>query len=105
LPHNGNRAILVALASQAAERVFFVIPSEARDLLFFSTSKEQQIPRANPALRNDKLRVLPQPLQPVCLCLPLKRKTTGFSLRGLVLPSTKTHRLKPAPPKPTPEMS
>jgi hypothetical protein len=35
--------------------VTFVIPSEARDLLFFTTPKEKQIPRANPALRNDKI--------------------------------------------------
>jgi hypothetical protein len=31
----------------------FVIPSEARDLLFFAKPKKKQIPRANPALRND----------------------------------------------------
>jgi hypothetical protein len=47
----------------AAEKVvYFVIPftvnvhgepSEARDLLFCTASKKQQIPRANPALRND----------------------------------------------------
>ncbi len=52
---------------------FFVIPftvnvhgepSEARDLLFFSASKKQQIPRANPALRNDMVRLFPQPVQP-----------------------------------------
>jgi hypothetical protein len=51
-------------AEQAAERVPFVIPSEARDLLFFPASKIQQIPRANPALRNDMMRVFPQPLKP-----------------------------------------
>jgi hypothetical protein len=28
-------------AEQVAENVLFVIPSEARDLLFFSTSKKQ----------------------------------------------------------------
>jgi hypothetical protein len=42
-------------AEQAAEKVPFVIPSEARDLLFFSTSKKKQIPRANPTLRNDRM--------------------------------------------------
>jgi hypothetical protein len=55
----------VAQASQAAKKVLFVIPSGARDLLFFSTSKKQQIPWANTALWNDMLRVFPQPLQPV----------------------------------------
>ena len=54
----------MARASQAAEKVLFVIPSEARDLLFFSASKKQQIPRANPALRNDMVRVFSQPVQP-----------------------------------------
>ena len=38
-------------------KCFFVIPSEARDLLFFSKTEKKQIPRANPALRNDTLRV------------------------------------------------
>ncbi|HEX3375777.1 MAG TPA: hypothetical protein VHS29_02885, partial [Candidatus Acidoferrales bacterium] len=33
-------------AEAAAEKVLFVIPSEARDLFFFSTPKKQQIPRA-----------------------------------------------------------
>jgi hypothetical protein len=54
----------MARASQAAEKVLLVIPSEARDLLFFSISKKQQIPRANPALRNDMAWVFPQPIQP-----------------------------------------
>jgi hypothetical protein len=49
---------------QAAEEVLFVIPSEARDLLFSPTSKKQQIPRANIALRNDMVRVFPQPVKP-----------------------------------------
>jgi len=35
-------------------------PSEARDLLFFWASKKQQIPRAKPALRNDRVRVFPK---------------------------------------------
>jgi hypothetical protein len=48
----------VARDSQAGEKVVFVIPSEARDLLFLSTSKRQQIPRAYNAHRNDKLRFL-----------------------------------------------
>jgi hypothetical protein len=52
-------------ASQAKEKSVFVIPSEARDLLFFSASKKQQIPRANTALRNDKVRVFSQPVQPL----------------------------------------
>jgi len=52
-------------AKQAAEKVRFVIPSEARDLLFFSASKKKQIPRANSALRNDMVRVFPQPVMPV----------------------------------------
>jgi hypothetical protein len=56
-------------ASQDAEKALFVIPSEARDLLFFAKPKKKQIPRANPALRNDSLRVFPQPLQPVWFCL------------------------------------
>jgi hypothetical protein len=43
------------------EKVLFVIPSEARDLLFSSASKKQQIPWANPALRNDMVRIFPQP--------------------------------------------
>jgi hypothetical protein len=51
-------------AEQAAEKVIFVIPSEARDLLFFSASKKQQIPRANSALRNDMVRVFPQTVKP-----------------------------------------
>jgi hypothetical protein len=50
-------------AEQAAEKVLFVIPSEARDLLLFAKPKKKQIPRANPALRNDSLRVFPQPLE------------------------------------------
>jgi hypothetical protein len=49
------------LPEQAAGKVFFVIQSEARDLLFFWPSKKQQIPRANPALRNDMAGVFPQP--------------------------------------------
>jgi hypothetical protein len=55
-------------ASQAAEKVLFVIPSEARDLLFFAKPKKKQIPRANPALRNDTLRIFPQPLQAALSC-------------------------------------
>jgi hypothetical protein len=51
---------LVAQILQATEKVFFVIPSEARDLLFFAKPKKKQIPRANPALRNDTFRVFPQ---------------------------------------------
>jgi hypothetical protein len=51
-------------ATQVAEKVLFVIPSEARDLLFFAKPKKKQIPRANPALRNDSLRVFPQPQKP-----------------------------------------
>ncbi len=51
-------------AVQVAEKVLFVIPSEARDLLFFSASKKQQIPRANTALRNDMVRVFPQGVEP-----------------------------------------
>jgi hypothetical protein len=56
-----------------AQKVFFVIPftvnvhgepSEARDLLFCSGSKKQQIPRANPALRNGIVRVFPQTHKP-----------------------------------------
>jgi hypothetical protein len=54
-------------AEQAAEKVLFVIPSEARDLLFLAKPKKKQIPRANPALRNDTLRVFPQPLKRVLL--------------------------------------
>jgi hypothetical protein len=53
---------------QAAEKVLFVIPSKARDLLFFSASKKQQIPRANAALRNDNVRVFPQPVKPHSFC-------------------------------------
>jgi hypothetical protein len=55
-------ALQVAQALEAAEKVLFVIPSEARDLLFFAIPKKQQIPRANTAHRNDTLRVFPQPL-------------------------------------------
>jgi len=72
-------------AEQVAEKVLRVIPSEARDLLFYSASKKQQIPRANPALRNDKVRVFPQPAKPV----------------GLGLARTKSPRLKPVLLKPT----
>jgi hypothetical protein len=54
-------------AERAAEKVFFVIPSEARDLLFFAKPKKKQIPRANPDIRNDPLRVFPQPQKPVQL--------------------------------------
>ena len=54
-------------AEQDAEKVLFVISSEARDLLFFSAPKKQQIPRANPALRNDRVRVFPQPMKPMLL--------------------------------------
>jgi len=58
-----NMTRILAGAQQAAEKVLFVIPSEARDLLFFSTSKKKQIPRANTALRNDMVRVFPQPVK------------------------------------------
>ena len=51
-------------AEKAVEKVLFVIPSGARDLLFFSAFKKKQIPRANPALRNDMVRVFPQPVKP-----------------------------------------
>jgi hypothetical protein len=47
------------------KKCFFVIPSEARDLLFFAKTKKKQIPRAKPALRNDKSPLFPQPVQPV----------------------------------------
>jgi hypothetical protein len=67
----------VAQASQAAEKVLFVIPSEARDLLFFAKPEKKQIPRANPALRNDTLRVFPQPLQPVGFFSLQERTPTG----------------------------
>jgi hypothetical protein len=74
--HRGHREILedllrrgfsAARASEAAEKVIFVIPSEARDLLFSSASRKQPIPRATPALRNDMIRVFPQPIQPAPL--------------------------------------
>jgi hypothetical protein len=63
-------------AKQNAEKVLFVIPSEARDLLFSSASKNQQIPRANPALRNDMVRVFPQPVKPVLL----KNESSGSNV-------------------------
>src|SRR5579863_1949208 len=47
------------------KKCLFVIPSEARNLLFFANPKKNQIPRANPALRNDLLRVFPQPREAV----------------------------------------
>jgi hypothetical protein len=56
--------MLNVTAEQAAGKGLFVIPSEARDLFFFSASKKQQIPRANLALRNDMVRVFPQPVKP-----------------------------------------
>ena len=56
---------------------FFVIPSEARDLLFFSASKKQQIPRANPALRNDMVRVFPQPVEGNSLSYPNEFHASG----------------------------
>src|SRR5579863_7437191 len=68
------------------KKCFFVIPSEARDLLFFANPKKKQIPRANPALRNDLLRVFPQPLQPVGFVACVTRK--------------KLDRLKPVPLEP-----
>jgi len=61
------------MTPQAAEKILFVIPREARDLLFFSASKKQQIPRANPALRNDTVRVFPQPVQPSAWRCPRER--------------------------------
>jgi hypothetical protein len=60
-PHRLNRL---------PKKCFVVIPSEARDLLFFAKTKKKQIPRANPALRNDSLRVFPQPLKPAPLETP-----------------------------------
>ena len=63
------------------KKCFFVIPSEARDLLFFSSSKKQQIPRANPALRND-----------------IASFSAAFSAcGGWVLEGLRPRRLKPAP--------
>jgi hypothetical protein len=59
---NNDFGFFVTRASQAAGKVLFVILSEARDLLFFAASKKQQILRANPALRNDMVRVFPQPV-------------------------------------------
>jgi hypothetical protein len=56
--------MLNVTAEQAAGKGLFVIPSEARDLFFFSASKKQQIPRANLAFRNDMVRVFPQPVKP-----------------------------------------
>jgi len=38
----------MAQAQQAAEKVLFVIPSEARDLLFFSDSKKKADSSGNP---------------------------------------------------------
>jgi len=66
----------VVRASRDGEKVLFVIPSEARDLLFCSAPKKQQIPRANPALRNDKM------------FLDFFRSL--FGLRGFVLARPKT---------------
>ena len=43
-PHRLNRL---------RKKCFFVIPSEARDLLYFAKPKKKQILRAKPALRND----------------------------------------------------
>src|ERR1700692_3978067 len=43
--------------------IYFVIPSEARDLLFFPASTKQQIPRANAAHRNDMVRAFPRTAQ------------------------------------------
>ena len=76
---------LVGQALQVAENVLFVIPRSPRrprDLLFFSTSKKQQIPRANPALRNDTLRVFPQPLQPVAFAVSVKTETRQSRAAG-----------------------
>jgi hypothetical protein len=61
---------LYGTASEVAEKARFVIPSEARDLLFFSASKKQQIPRAKPALRNDMVRVF----SAVCSTGPQQRR-------------------------------
>jgi hypothetical protein len=67
------------------KKCFLVIPSEARDLLFFAKPEKKQIPRANPALRNDTLRVFPQPLKPA----PLKpRKARANSAKLLDLNSS-----------------
>src|ERR1700685_2976024 len=49
------------------KKCFFVItrsPRRPRDLFFFVQPNKRQIPRANPALRNDSLRVFAQPVQP-----------------------------------------
>jgi hypothetical protein len=60
-----EEGILSRRLHRLRKKCFLVIPSEARDLLFFAKTKKKQIPRANPALRNDSLRVFPQALQPV----------------------------------------
>ena len=58
---------LNSTGEQIAEKALFVIPSKARDLLFFAKPKKQQIPRAKPARRNDTMRFFLQPLKPVPL--------------------------------------
>ena len=73
----------MAQAEQAAEKGLFVIPNEVRDLLFFSACMKQQIPRANPALRNDNVRVFPQPVQPAGVG-PCQELTTQAEARAIL---------------------
>jgi hypothetical protein len=71
------------------KKCFLVIPSEARDLLFFAKPKKKQIPRTNPALRNDSLRVFPQPLKPVLLaCAPELQELRKFYDEGQLVEPT-----------------
>jgi hypothetical protein len=74
----------------------FVIPSEARDLLFSPASKKQQIPRANPALRNDTVRVFQQSVKPVLLKAPcnIYRYSSHFRRGGRYRPARR-HSIAP----------
>jgi hypothetical protein len=101
----GNRRIFVGHGfTSRGKSAFFVIPNEARDLLFFAKPKKKQIPRANPALRNDSLRVFPQPFHP---CRRVFRIDAAFAAglfeleltqRPINLPSEKAVRSPRLPP-------
>jgi hypothetical protein len=108
-----DRTFATSAPKQAVEEALFVIPSEARDLLFFSASKKQQIPRANPALRNDRVRVFPQPVKSHSICRTYVAAKATTHKDSVVLTQTlkpgwffelcsckkksKEHRLKPMP--------
>ena len=60
------------------KKPFLVIPSEAKDLLFFAKTKKKQIPRAKTALRNDSFRFFPQTVKPVLLQITSKSQSLAI---------------------------